>query len=76
MRKQLFWPHLNGSWAVHEGDWKFLQDPEGKRHLFHLAVDIREMDDLIESMPDLAARLLNPWQEWNVSNAGCIPWFP
>jgi arylsulfatase A-like enzyme len=72
--ERLFWRHRNGSWAVREGDWKLVEDPQGQRHLIHIAEDISEQNNLIEARPEIAARLLKAWQEWNASNAGSIPW--
>lgn len=71
---KLFWRHHNGSWAVREGDWKLVQDPDGERYLFDLARDIGERHDRIEAEPETAARLLASWRAWNASNASCNPW--
>ncbi len=71
---KLFWRHINGSWAVRAGDWKLIEDTEGKRHLFNLVADLSEKNNLLASHPEIAARLMADWQQWNATNASCTPW--
>ncbi len=69
----LYWRHHNGTFAIREGDWKLVQEREG-RFLFNIAQDIDEKNDLLKSNPQLAARLFQKWQTWNSANAAMIPW--
>lgn len=61
----LFW-RFGTEWAVRQGDWKLLQDREGRGgtiqiakegpvRLFNLAADRSEENDLIEAHPEKAA---------------------
>ncbi len=72
--ESLFWRHNTGGWAVRQGEWKLVSDPEGRRHLFNIDQDISEADNLIDAEPEIARRLANSWAQWNASNASYIPW--
>ena len=73
--EKLFWRHFNGSWALREGDWKMVQENNGKRHLFNITKDIGEKNDVMKTNAKIANRLLGDWREWNSHNAAFIPWW-
>lgn len=61
-RRQMFYwsiPTPDGmEYAVREGDWKLILDPDGKPvYLFDLSQDHYEVVNRIEQKPDIAARL-------------------
>lgn len=71
----LFWRTGGGAkFAVRAGDWKLTAEDKTKPQLFHLASDIGEQKDVAAEQPEIAARLKNAYDEWNVSN--CAPAFP
>ena len=70
---KLYWRHHNGTFAIREGDWKLVQEQEG-RFLFNVAKDIGEQKDLLKENPKIAARMFQDWQGWNSANAAMIPW--
>ena len=73
--EKLFWRQYDNLWAIREGDWKMVQDKDGKRYLFDLSKDIGEKDDVMKANPEVARRLLANWREWNSTNAALIPWW-
>ncbi len=72
---KLFWREFTGVWAIREGDWKLVQDKDGSRHLFNIAKDNSEKNDVRKQNPKIAARLLKDWREWNATNAAFMPWW-
>tara|TARA_R110002096_G_scaffold27831_15_gene84657 strand:- start:2244 stop:3566 length:1323 start_codon:yes stop_codon:yes gene_type:complete len=52
--------------ATRQGDWKLIEFVDGESHLFNLAEDISEEEDLIEVHPERATkmgRLLDAWEK-------------
>lgn len=63
-RKQpLFWEH-EGNKAVRDGKWKLVQKWKGPWELYDLEADRTEQHNLIESHPDVAAKLEKSWNAW------------
>lgn len=68
--RTLFWRARRGEWtrrAVRDGDMKFIAlDNAGKvqEHLFDLAVDPQERNNLLAAQAETAARLRQLLQEW------------
>jgi arylsulfatase A-like enzyme len=59
----LFWRFWNQA-AVRSGFWKYLQAGNAGEYLFDLSTDAHEERNLIETHPDVAARLKARLQEW------------
>ena len=52
--------------ATRQGDWKLIEFVDGDRHLFNLADDVSEEEDLIDVHPERAtemSRLLDVWEK-------------
>lgn len=64
-RAALFW-HFQDEFAVREGDWKLVQTKErpGGVHLYNLAQDLTETEDLAEEQPEVFARIMQLYEEW------------
>ena len=91
-QRDLFWhyPHYGNqggfpSSAIRAGDYKLIQRLEdGRVHLFNLADDIGEQNDLAETMPEKVAELRKRLFDWyKETNAqflepreGRMPWRP
>lgn len=72
----LYW-RFGNQMAIRKGDWKLIKyDPvaDGGKgqptgpHLYNLAKDIGEKDDLAEKMPDKVKELQTAWSAWNKDN--------
>jgi len=51
--------------AVRDGPWKYIDEPTGRRYLYHLPSDVGEEHNLSEARPDVARRLrvlLDTWE--------------
>ncbi|HWA98458.1 MAG TPA: arylsulfatase [Pirellulales bacterium] len=59
----LFWEH-EGNKAVRDGRWKLVQKWRGPWELYDLEADRTERHNLIESQPEIAARLESAWNAW------------
>lgn len=67
--ERLFWRAGGGARsAVREGDWKLVQGEGAKAQLFNLATDIGEVKDLSSEKPEVLARLMQAYSEWNRGN--------
>ena len=62
-RGPLFWEH-EGNRAVRDGDWKLVAARGEPWHLFNLAEDRTELNDLARKYPDKVAALTARYQEW------------
>ncbi len=87
----LYW-RFGPQWAIRKGDWKLLQAPEekllppialpempvGSVHLYNLAKDIGESDDLHAKHPEKVKELRAAWEAWNKELAppGWLPGRP
>src|SRR5262249_39657971 len=87
----LYW-RFGPQWAIRKGDWKLLQAPEEKMlppialpempigpvHLYNLAKDISESDDLSHKQPEKVKELRVAWEAWNKELAppGWLPGRP
>lgn len=63
----LFW-RMNRRTAVRVGDWKLLRNPQrgdSEWHLFNLAEDLVEANDLSAKNPDKMTELTNAWEKLN-----------
>jgi len=74
-------PYLNGSsrgaphealyWrfgeqgAIRKGDWKMVRLEDGGPHLYNLAADVGESNDLAASKPEKLKDLESDWQAWS-----------
>lgn len=66
---RLFWRTGGGiKFAVREGDWKLVAENPQKPMLFNLAIDVGESKDLSAKHPDVLARLMQAYGEWNKLN--------
>lgn len=73
--RALYWhyPHYSNQGgfpggAVREGDWKLIERFEdGRVHLYNLASDVGEQNDVAASHPELVARLRGDLHEWYAS---------
>jgi len=63
---KLFW-RFGDKWAVRVGDWKLVNN-DGETHLFNLADDIGETNDLAAENPDKFSELDAAYKEWNARN--------
>ncbi len=59
----IFWEHV-GNRAVRVGDWKLVAEFQKPWELYNLSTDRAEMNNLVKTKPDKAARLAKIWQEW------------
>ena len=66
----LHYPHYHGStWtpgaSMRKGDWKIIEfyDYE-KVELYNLAIDVEELNNLVDSLPDLTNELLKELHNW------------
>ena len=91
-RKSLYWhyPHYSNQGgipggAIREGDFKLVERYEdGRVHLYNLASDIGETNDLSAEMPDRVKQMRNRLHAWYQSvdaqflqeKAGQVPWKP
>jgi arylsulfatase A-like enzyme len=73
VERTLFWrrspdPHRRGvepHRAVRQGDWKYIDQPDGTQYLYDLAHDVGEQHNLAEEYPQRASelkRLLDAWE--------------
>ncbi len=91
-RESLFWhyPHYSNQGgipggAIREGDFKLIERYEdGRVHLYNLAADLGESNDLAEAMPERVKQMRNRLHTWYQSvdakflqeKAGQVPWQP
>lgn len=68
----LFWEH-EGNRAVRVGDWKLVAGHGEPWHLYHIADDRTEMNDLAAHHPDRVKELTNLYDAW-VRRCGVEPW--
>lgn len=73
-KRTLYWRRVTPNFrtthrAVRDGDWKFMDEPNGRQWLFNLAKDIGEATNLVEQEPEQVARLkkLLDWWETDVT---------
>lgn len=75
--RTLFWKRKKGpvrksiieGRAVREGNWKLIEQASGERYLFDLKKDVSETTNLIEDHPDLAQRLSELLDAWELEVA-------
>lgn len=60
----LFWRYQQAG-AVRDGDWKLIRIGEEKTHLYNLAENLGESDNLAERFPEKLEELNNKWVAWN-----------
>ena len=65
LHEHLFWSEGGGTgeWAVLSGDWK-LVGIQNERHLFNLATDVSEENDLAGQQPEKVAALTRLYDAW------------
>ena len=74
-REALYWhyPHYSNQGgfpggAIREGDWKLLERYEdGKAHLYNLADDVGEQNDLAEQQPNRVKSMRSKLHDWYLS---------
>lgn len=64
----LYW-RFGQQHAIRKGDHKLLRLKDGKEHLFDLAQDVGEKNDLIASNAQLAQELRDSYDKWNAEQA-------
>jgi len=64
--EEYYFEHENGK-AVRKAGWKLVAFSGAPRkwHLYHIAEDMTEMDDLIDKNPEKAAQLKQDWNKWS-----------
>jgi arylsulfatase A-like enzyme len=62
--------------AAMRGGWKYLRDKEGQEHLFHLAEDLGEGNDLREQEPQRFGELVDAWEAWEPGVRAGAPELP
>jgi arylsulfatase A-like enzyme len=60
----LYW-RFGNMMAIRQGDWKLVQHDNTGRHLYHLAKDIGEKDDLLTKEPEKVKELEATWKKWD-----------
>ena len=70
-RKEMFWKRRERE-AARVGDWKWMRNGGGS-YLFHLAEDVREQNNLIESNPEKARELEARFVGWQKEMAASEP---
>lgn len=65
--KSLFWRY-GSAWAVRMGDWKLVQPRGQQPHLFNLAQDIGEKNDVSAANPEVVKQLKAEYDAWNAKN--------
>lgn len=67
LHEALFWNWMDkgsdNGWAVRQGRWKLLADKRGVE-LYDLAADISERNNLVQSEPEVRARLQKLYYSW------------
>lgn len=68
----LFWEH-EGHRAVRDGKWKLVASFNEPWELYDMEADRTELNDLVKSRPDIAARLAARYEAW-AHRVGVKPW--
>lgn len=68
-RRTLFWRRVGPNWvethrAVRDGNWKFIDEPNGKQYLYDLANDIGEKNNLATEQKSKAGRMKKLIDKW------------
>ena len=68
-KRTLFWRRVGPEWvtthrAVRDGNWKFIDEPNGKQYLYDLANDIGEKNNLVAEQKSKAARMKKLIDKW------------
>lgn len=67
--RALYW-RFNRAWAVRDSEWKLVKVKEGGLpHLFHIAQDTSETNDLYAQQPDVVKRLQTAYDTWDATLA-------
>ena len=61
--RAIFWEH-EGNRAVRKGKWKLVATREGNWELYDIEADRTEMNDLVQTHPDIAAELTATYDAW------------
>lgn len=61
----LYWEHI-GNKAVREGNWKLVSEKNGEWELYNMETDRTEMNNLLDTHPEIAKRLEDMWEKWAV----------
>lgn len=64
LKRDTIYFHSNKQEAVVRSGWKYLRDNEGEEHLFQLAEDITEKNDLKAKAPDRLTAMKRDYQAW------------
>ncbi|MSU59292.1 MAG: twin-arginine translocation pathway signal protein [Pedosphaera sp.] len=69
VKRTLFWRRVGPNWvethrAVRDGNWKLIEDANGKQSLYDLAKDITEANNLAEKEKSKAARMKKLLDQW------------
>jgi len=70
--RTLFWRHKK-EWAVRKGPWKLLVKGENQ-HLFNLARDISEQNDLARSQPEMVKAMQSEFLTWEKEVCAGVTW--
>jgi arylsulfatase A-like enzyme len=68
-KRTLFWRRVGPNWkpthrAVRDGNWKFIEGPNGHEALYHLPEDIGEQKNLASEQPAKVARMKKLLDRW------------
>lgn len=68
-KRTLFWRRVGPNFvethrAVRDGNWKFIDEPDGRQYLYNLAKDIGETTNLSTNQPSRVARLKKLLDKW------------
>lgn len=66
--RKRFWGHTNGngkkSYAMRDGHWKLVVEPNGKSHLARLDTDLKEANNLADQEPQRLNEMLSALEAW------------
>jgi arylsulfatase A-like enzyme len=68
-KRTLFWRRVGANFvethrAVRDGNWKFIDEPNGRQYLYNLANDIGEKNNLSTNQPARVARMKSLLDKW------------
>jgi arylsulfatase A-like enzyme len=69
MKRTLFWRRVGPNWvkthrAVRDGNWKLIEERNGKRQLYNLAEDLGEMNNLADEETSKVAKMSKLLDKW------------
>ena len=68
-KRTLFWRRVGANFvethrAVRDGNWKFIDEPNGRQYLYDLAKDVGEKTNLSTNQPARVARMKKLLEKW------------